>query len=268
MLKLTRIFVCFSFVALCILTLHLRPAFAKRQDTIKIAYYSAGAPHSWLDDSNKMQGTLVDLLAEVFKRLDTKTVNKGFPWLRAQRMVEKGQMDAFCTIATPSRMKYASFCKTPVLHEHVFITTAKNNPARDEILSISKFSELEKYRIVNYRGGNLSLDHKHLNITDVDNSQLAMMGLVNSNYDLFLGMSLLVKYYARCTNVADRLVYGPFDGLPAGSPKEAFQLGISHKSPWINRMDEIEKAIQEIHADGTYDAIFEKYEKVKDENCK
>ncbi|WP_432734874.1 substrate-binding periplasmic protein [Maridesulfovibrio sp. FT414] len=244
---------------MAIIVFHANFVFAEATSEIRFAYTSAGAPYCWEDNSGRMQGVFIDLLNEVFeKRMGIRTVHKGYPWSRAQRMVEKGEMDAFCTIATPIREKYADFCPTPILSSEVLIVTWKDNPGKSRILGLKSLDDLKGYRVITYRGNGFASTYKGGSITQVENSIKALQLVAINRYDVFFDLGLHVKYYSRIAGVENDIVGAPF----AAYPVMKFRLGISRRSKWMSRIAEINNVIREIHEDGTYDAILSRYKQM------
>ncbi|WP_342118080.1 substrate-binding periplasmic protein [Pseudoduganella sp. OTU4001] len=85
------------------------PANAQSTVTVKVALSEALPPASYAVNGEP-SGLLKDMLVELFRhvpgyRLEFRT----YPWARAQRLVESGQMDMFVTFPSASRKAYAAF---------------------------------------------------------------------------------------------------------------------------------------------------------------
>lgn len=78
-------------------------------------YYDNYKPRSWLSDG-KMRGILIDIINEAaHKRSGIDIIQEGFPWKRAQLMVQNGMADAFITLPTPERSAYTLVSRESVI---------------------------------------------------------------------------------------------------------------------------------------------------------
>jgi len=76
--------------------------------TLRIAYNSSWPPYSYGEGAN-VEGLLVALTQEIIEnRMGYKVVNVGLPWIRAQREVENGRLDALVTYASEARRSYSN----------------------------------------------------------------------------------------------------------------------------------------------------------------
>lgn len=124
-----------------------------KAETMKFAYYDQYSPRSFMEDG-KMKGILIDIINEaIVKRMGIEVKHEGFPWVRAQMMVEKGFSDAFITVPTPTRKAYTQVSKEPIIVFETFLATAADNPKKKRILSrIKSLDELKNYVFVDYYG--------------------------------------------------------------------------------------------------------------------
>ncbi len=96
---------------------------------IKIAYSTTFVPLSFLDENGKMTGAYVDLFDEILgKKMGFQLEHIGLPWKRAQKMVEIGEADAFCTNATDRRRDYMNFCEEEVIENFRAAIFRKGSP--------------------------------------------------------------------------------------------------------------------------------------------
>ncbi len=77
------------------------------QQTMKIVYSDTFVPFSWKEGSDT-KGILVDIMEEALnKRLNIPVSHKSYPWARANLLVKDGSADAYITVPTPARKKFA-----------------------------------------------------------------------------------------------------------------------------------------------------------------
>ncbi|MGL6054852.1 MAG: transporter substrate-binding domain-containing protein, partial [Vibrio metschnikovii] len=74
---------------LLILSLVSVSTFAKPSMTI--VYYDSFPPYSFRDEDGNMAGIFIDIADQVLQEtMGIPIIHKGYPWARAQRMVELG----------------------------------------------------------------------------------------------------------------------------------------------------------------------------------
>ncbi len=70
---------------------------------IRVGYFDKYAPFSQRSDSGVMSGFLIEGLEPVGNACGVTFEHFGYPWARTQAMVERGELDAFCTVRTQAR---------------------------------------------------------------------------------------------------------------------------------------------------------------------
>lgn len=88
---------------------------AEAATTLRVGYFDKYWPFSQRKDDGNMAGLLIESLDAIARAANIKLEHDGYPWARAQVMVERGELDAFCTVPTRGRSEYALFCQTPVV---------------------------------------------------------------------------------------------------------------------------------------------------------
>lgn len=90
----------------------LAPAHAA--EVVRIALSNTNAPMSYTE-KGEVGGMLREMLAALFSYVPAyRPEFHAYPWTRAQRMVEIGEMDLFLTFPSRSRQAYAYFTEQPV----------------------------------------------------------------------------------------------------------------------------------------------------------
>ena len=82
---------------------------------LRVGYFDRYWPFSLRREDGAMTGLLIESLDAIARSANVVLEHAGYPWARTQVMVERGELDAFCTVPTQGRMGYAIFCKTPVI---------------------------------------------------------------------------------------------------------------------------------------------------------
>ncbi len=67
---------------------------------VRVGYFDKYAPFNQRSASGVMSGVLIDGLELVGSTCGVAFEHFGYPWARTQAMVERGELDAFCTVRT------------------------------------------------------------------------------------------------------------------------------------------------------------------------
>ncbi len=92
----------------------LVPALAA-SSLIRFVYFDKFEPLSFRAANGSMNGLLIDVVALVCGEAGLSPRHDGLPWARAQKELQAGKFDAFCTNPTESRRKFAKFCAQPLV---------------------------------------------------------------------------------------------------------------------------------------------------------
>ena len=86
-----------------------------QQKALRFGYFDKFEPLSFRDADGMMGGLLIDAVSLVSSVAGISVSHAGLPWIRAQKYVQKGELDAFCTNPTDSRREYVQFCENPLV---------------------------------------------------------------------------------------------------------------------------------------------------------
>lgn len=101
---------------------------APRSSPLSLAYAEHYDPVSFLR-ANAMAGLLIDILDEVLgKRMGITLNHYGYPWKRAQYLVQTGDHDALCATATKERLDYAAPSQEYVMRVPFRLFVRADNP--------------------------------------------------------------------------------------------------------------------------------------------
>ena len=222
-----------------------------------MAYFETYSPLSFVDHGT-LRGVLVDTLEAVLVgRLGIPTRHEGFPWPRAQRLVEAGERDAICTIATPERLAYAEAVTEPVVSVPTCIFVRADNPRADEFARARDLAELQamKPSVVSYSANGWAKARlKDFDITGGGDFNSAIKMLIARRADVMIENVLVMSYILARTPGGDaiRLLRNRMD-------QADFQLLISRKSAFLERRIDIGRALQQYKATPAYAAVFQAY---------
>ncbi len=223
-------------------------------EPMKITYFDRYPPRSWLENG-EMKGILVDIITEALeKRLGIPLRHEGYPWARAQAMVENGQADAFITVPTEERKAYTLVSQEPVIRFNIYLATQKNNPNLALLQKVTKIDELKPFTIVDYYGNGFAQqklkDHKVEWVPDV---AAVYPFLAAGKADVLL-VSDRGTYDLKRLGYQDRLVV-----LPQPLLSVAFHLCIGRQSPFAKLLPQIDQTLKQMWAEDLIQQIAARY---------
>ena len=223
-------------------------------EPMKIAYMDSYPPRSWEEDG-QMKGILVDVMTEALQnRLGIPLVHEGYPWARAQKMVEQGAADAFISIPTERRRVYTDISQQPILNFELFLSTRKDHPKLLELQQINTLEELKPYKIVEYYGNGFA--QKTFEDFDVEwlPEITAVYPFLASGKADVLMLSDRGIYDLNRLGYQDRITV-----LPQALYKLSFHLCIGKKSQFKKILPEVDKVLLQMWEDGTLKKISDRY---------
>ena len=227
------------------------------EDPFRTAYFETYRPLSFVD-GGAMRGILVDVLEEVLgRRLGLRCEHEGYPWLRAQRLVEVGQRDAICTIATPERLAYAVAASEPVITAPTCIFVRGDNPRAATFAQARNLDELRELKpsVISYIANGWAKNK--LGGFDVAGSgdfNSAIKMLIARRGDIMIENVLVMSYVLARTPGGDAVQL-----LPNRMDRADFQLLIGKSSPHVQRSAQIAKVLRLFKQTPAYDDVFKRY---------
>lgn len=226
------------------------------KDQFVMNYYYNYPPLSWKEEG-KMKGIFVDVADEVFKkRMNIDIVHRGYPWARAQKLVETARADGFITMPSKERKSYSLVNLLPVLTSKMQVFTGISNPKKKKIAeTVRSISDLKDYRIVFYLGSGWAKTRlQSLDVMWVTNMAQVFKILTLNRADIFIESNYLVDYQMK-TKGKDWSV----ESLPIILDEIDFHFHIQKKSRFKHLINDIDKHLRAMKADGTLDKIIKKY---------
>lgn len=223
--------------------------------TLKVVFSENYVPLSWRKET-KMTGILIDILKESLNtRLDIKTTYTGYPWKRAQSLVERGLADAFVTVPTKSRKEFTVCSVEPAVTVDVSIYTHKDNPRMKELLRVKSYADLKDFVGIDYDGNDWAKNKfKHMKMVWARDLLGSYKMLLEKRGDVLVRNTFNYDYYSKNLNLGDSIVR-----LPTSLSSVAFHLCIRKSSNLINIIPAFDKVIKEMREDGKYEAIVRQY---------
>jgi polar amino acid transport system substrate-binding protein len=232
----------------------VRPVQAASATPIRMAYFENYAPLSFRDAHGQMAGALIDGVELMGHAAGLSFTHEGFPWVRAQAMVESGKQDGFCTTIDLVRQAYADFCPTPIIVEHFCIYHRIDDKRMHDLHSIQDLRPLIQggYRGSGYPLRYLEAQYFHW-YKDVD-TVLRMVD--NGNLDVYVGSETVTSHKLKELGLTDRISATPAPFMPAAE----FCFGLRHHYP--NAADvlaQMEAATSAARKSGALDKLLKPY---------
>ena len=243
---------------------------------ISVTFAAANRPFVWVDDENywpaiyrgidgKPAGIFNDILTEVFSRLDIPLKKAVYPWERAQAMVKNGDADGMVTVYTKERKAF-TVATEPIWEIGETLFFLRDNPKACEILKINSFDDMKGFTIVDIQGSGWTKEqykrHGIKNVIWVPTTDSALNMLAAGRADIFIMFDLNAYRLLTKKRVQEGPMANNFQNIITIMPtfvKLPFRLLIRKGSPFAQRVNDINKVLEEMKNDGTIERIRQKY---------
>ncbi|HYD78989.1 MAG TPA: transporter substrate-binding domain-containing protein [Paucimonas sp.] len=227
------------------------------RDPLRINHGESFAPFNWRTESGELRGILLDILTEAFEqRLGIPVRHDGFPWLRAQKLVEEGLADALCTVPTPERLAFAEASAEPVATSPFTLFCRRDNPLLDRLRQAKTLADLRPFHLVHYLGSSWAkqnLAAEQMSWGSTQNAALAMVAARRG--DAIIDSSIALRWAIRQLGLQDQLIE-----LPQVFTQQSFNLLIRKSSPDVAALRQFDQALRRMRADGAIRRILESYD--------
>ena len=193
-------------------------------------------------------------MARIEARLGIKIQIQRVPWVRALAMMRDGKADFMSGLArTAEREAFIHYAEPPYAQIRPVFYKLASSPKE-----IIRYEDLAGHRIGFTRGSayfepfdsDTTLD-KH---SATDETQLLKM-LVGQRFDFIIGSDLQADYEIGIRGYKNRIIkadYRPEKSVP-------LYIGVSRKSAFLPRVEELNRAITELLANGTVTDLLGRY---------
>jgi polar amino acid transport system substrate-binding protein len=245
-----------SFIFMAVFLIPLGSTTAQAEP-IKLSYNSDWPPYS-SGIGSKVNGILPDLMREIIeKRMGQKVEQSGAAWKRAQLMVEKGLADAFVTVPTNKRKKYANSSLGIVYSLEMRAVVKKDSAAHISLKSDSGIKTFHKLRVCDILGNGFAQNFygKHkINFMTASNVSACLRMESIDRADVLIQPLAIVSTAIKASNLNGVLIT-----LPNVYAQMDFTLLLSKKSSiGPNFVKKFDAALAEMKKDGSYDALVQK----------
>lgn len=211
-----------------------------------------------IEGEEATHGIAVDIIRELFRRLNVEVELKLYPWKRCLYMVKKGQNDGhMLLIKTPEREKYMVFSDPFIPDRYLFWYRAD----RTQPVEWQNFADLKKYNIGlsdAYSYGDefaKAVTEYDLEVEYAKSDEMNFQKLLKGRFDTFIGMENVARsIFKENPELKDKF-------KTAKKPLMTFTMymSLSKDSPAVKLLPEINKRVKEMKNDGTMEKLINKY---------
>ncbi|WP_035055253.1 substrate-binding periplasmic protein [Andreprevotia chitinilytica] len=233
----------------------LLPAQAATQARpIRMGYFDNYPPFSFRGRDGQMTGALVDGVDLLGQAAGLDFDHQGYPWARAQAMVEAGTLDGFCTVLTKPRQVYAAFCPTPIISVRFGIYHRIDDPRP---LSVRSVADLRTLRQGKYIGAGYSAENLEPNYIQWFKDEETVLRMIDANrLDIYIEGEVVTSRKLQQLGLANRFKFTPAPFLPPVN----FCFGLRRNFPDANAiLARMEVAAQAARKSGALDANLARY---------
>lgn len=205
--------------------------------------------------TGRLTGIDRDLMDEIGKRMGVSFTWHRRPWVRCLLEIEHGLADVMTGVAkTPERAKYIHYSDTAYMTLSPAFYVHKDTGAD----AITHYEDLKKFSIGYTRGSAYfkRFDNDDtLNKKPGNDEEMLIEMVREKRWDTLIGTDAQVEYDLSLRELRGTIVKAAY------KPDSAIKLylGISKRSPLMNRMEELNRVLERILSDGTFQKICEKY---------
>lgn len=225
-----------------------------QSDEIEITIHAANFPPYEIESPgiDGLRGFDVEVVIAAFKKVGMSAEVKFLPWNRVLLMAEKGTTVAALSCAKAKNRDFFFNYSDPIsMSTNVYV--ARNDYQGEIPLSLI---EGKGAKIVAVRGyfNEIDLKTQKIDYQHAMNDMAALNLLLNRNFDLFYSTEEFVKYVASELKLDGQLQYFVLNSF------KKFHLCFSRLWPNSETLLKMfNQGLASIRADGTYDAIHDKY---------
>lgn len=224
-------------------------------------------PYSY-KEGNKETGIAVEILQEIVSRTKIKGVDiEYFPWKRAVFATRNGGKDIlFNAGKNEGRQHWGHYSQHVLIPQKYYLFAQKGSSIKTDL----KFNNVSSRSIAvraGYLYGNgpfkkaIITPHTFFNIARTNSTKQSVMLLLNGRVDMFVGDRLPVMHYLKQHGLIDKIELvqdsNTDEDLVVLTWPTYFLF--SKKSVPLSYVHAFDKAMETVIADGTYEAIYDKY---------
>ncbi len=236
---------------------------AAEQPTLTWVYPDDSEPFAWVENGVP-KGSEVEIVEKVFSRLGIKVNHKGYPWLRAMKMVELGEADMMMTTPNDGRFSYAIFGKewTEVNFWTIYVKKG-NAELKKKVEGFTRLDDLKQYRLADFAGNGWQTsymkqeDGYNIAVQTATIQQLPQV-LASGRVDMIINSEKSMDW-----NIEKLGLAGQIEKVNAELPGTRFHFVamVSRKSPWAQKgiIRAFDEELKKVKQSGEWIQILKKY---------
>lgn len=227
---------------------------AEAATMLRVGYFDKYSPFSHSNEDGSMAGLLVESLDLIARDANIMLEHHGYPWARAQIMVERGDLDAFCTVPTRGRSEYVVFCQTPVVTMNYGFYHRKDDYRPAKVKSLEDLRGLVQGT---YRGSGYTREYiEEDRMIFLNDEETVLRRIALGTIDTLVEGEYVGAARVKSLGLADRLHFTPAPWLPKAHFCFGVRRSYSDVDSIIRRMEAA--TVAALHS-GKLKAIGEKY---------
>ncbi|RED53496.1 amino acid ABC transporter substrate-binding protein (PAAT family) [Aestuariispira insulae] len=210
-------------------------------------------PYEYMEDG-EARGLAVNVVREVFRRLDEDIEIQSFPWARSLKMVELGNADAiFTAYRTSEREAFLDYSSEVLMPQEVSLFVRNTS----KIETYATLADLADQQFAARHGVSYGqafdravTDGTIANIHRVSDGDTVIRLLMNGRADVVVFNRLGGIYRFRSLGVSDQVreLQPPLQSVPS-------YIAFSKKNRLANLRDRVDATLRAMKEDGTYQAL-------------
>ncbi|MES2151873.1 MAG: transporter substrate-binding domain-containing protein [Pseudomonadota bacterium] len=233
-----------------------------RQAPLRIAFGDATPPLYWKtreDSTHDVEGMCVDLMAELARLLDARFEASVYPLPRVQTLVEVGAVDGMVNVLTPERLAYSIATRQALFQDRISIFVHRDSPYLKRLQAVRTLDDLARtgvtvLSLIGAGWTRRNLESRGMKVYFGTGTGGEVKMLIGRRGDVVVDMSTNVNWWLKKLPGSENIVE-----LPGKLDMIKWYLLIGKRSPFAQRMPELEQALQHLQASPRYKAILNKH---------
>lgn len=213
---------------------------------IKIVFMEDYEPVSFISPvDGRAIGIAPDIIREAFSDKGIQLELVGYPWMRAQEMVRRGDADAMVSIVTPERLTYTNASEFPAFYDTNKAYTYVGHLKIDELKKAKGVTDLKKFTFCDYRGngwGKANIVGQVKKIEWGTSIDMKVGMLAAHRCDVIVDLGFIVLSTAKRNHFEEQIVE-----LPVSFEGTTFRLLVGKKSLHQDLLSEFDKRAKIMH---------------------
>ncbi|MBN8182368.1 MAG: transporter substrate-binding domain-containing protein [Roseibium sp.] len=207
-----------------------------------------------ISEGDTFIGLDLDLMDEVARRTEAELRIAKLPWGRALTEMQGGGVDVMTGLAfRPDRAEYIAYTDTPYFRCTTAFYTIKGQA--DKIRSYEDLAPYQVGYVLHSAYFERFDKDRSLDKVGVAQEQILIDMLMKRRFGIMIGTDCQVDYLIKRQGFADKIEKAPYN---PGNSVDLY-LGVSKKSGWAAKLDELNRVIKELVDEGFIDKIAKDY---------